>query len=207
MPWTQDQMAARAPGTGRRFLREPRHRHSHAGGQPHRRQGSVAAVRERHAGHRPVPDRGRGGRRPHQRRQADRDHHSRVVHLRQRPVVRHDPRRQDQPLDPGRHAGQREGRPGQLDDPGQDGQGHGRRHGPRGRRQARDRAHGTRGPEEGRDRGPEDPAGLHAAPDGRGRRRSHHHRPGRPGRDARGSEGRGTGAGRGLPMHCRRRPA
>jgi hypothetical protein len=36
-------------------------------------------------------------------------------------------------LDPRRDAGQREGRPGQLDDPREDGQGHGRRDGPGGR--------------------------------------------------------------------------
>jgi hypothetical protein len=47
------------PRTRRRFLCEPGHRHPHAGGQLHRRQGSVAAVRERHAGHWPVPDRRR----------------------------------------------------------------------------------------------------------------------------------------------------
>ncbi len=48
--------------------------------------------------------------------------------------LRDDPRRQDQPGDPRRDAGQRKGRPGQLDDPRQDGQGHGRRDGPGGRR-------------------------------------------------------------------------
>ena len=37
-----------------------------------RRASRSAAVRERHARHRPVPDRGRGRRRPDQRRQADR---------------------------------------------------------------------------------------------------------------------------------------
>ncbi len=66
--------------------------------------------------------------------------------------LRDDPRRQDQPLDPRRDAGQRKGRPCQLDDPRQDGQGHGRRDGPRGRRRARDRADGARGKEEGRHR-------------------------------------------------------
>ena len=36
MPWTQDQMAARAAQElRRRLLREPGHRHSHAGGQPY----------------------------------------------------------------------------------------------------------------------------------------------------------------------------
>ena len=60
-----------------------------------------------------------------------------LVDLRLARLVRDDPRRQDQPLDPRRDAGQREGRPRQLDDPRQDGQGHGRRDGPRRRRRAR----------------------------------------------------------------------
>ena len=63
--------------------------------------------------------------------------HARLVDLRLARFVRDDPRRQDQPLDPRRDAGQREGRPRQLDDPGQDGQGHGRRDGSRRRRRAR----------------------------------------------------------------------
>ena len=86
MAWTQEQMAAqgrdRAQG---RLLRQPRHRHPDAGGQL-RAQGhrGLAAERERHARHRPVPDRGRGRRRPDQRRQADRDHDPGLVDLRQR---------------------------------------------------------------------------------------------------------------------------
>ena len=43
-------------------------------------------------------------------------------------------------VDPRRHAGGRERRPRQLDDPRQDGEGHGRRHGPRRRRQEGRRA-------------------------------------------------------------------
>ncbi len=64
-------------------------------------------------------------------------------------LVRDDPRRPHQPGHPRRDAGQQEGRPGQLDDPGQDGQGHGRRDGPRGRRQARGGADGAHRQEEG----------------------------------------------------------
>ena len=55
-------------------------------------------------------------------------------------------------------------RPGQLDDPRQDGQGHGRRDGPRARRQAGHRGHGAR--RQGRH--PQDRRGVHAALTGRG---------------------------------------
>ena len=74
MAWTRDQMAARAAKElQRRLLRQPRHRHPDAGGQLHPAgHRGHAAERERHARHRPVPDRGRGRRRPDQRRQADR---------------------------------------------------------------------------------------------------------------------------------------
>ena len=51
--------------------------------------------------------------------------------------LRHDPRRQDRRRDPRRHAGLGRRRPRQLDDPRQDGQGPGRRDGPRARRPAR----------------------------------------------------------------------
>src|SRR3984885_598372 len=54
-----------------------------------------------------------------------------------RRILRHGARRPYRSLDIGRDAGGAERRPRQLDDPGQDGQGHGRRHGSRRRRQAR----------------------------------------------------------------------
>ncbi len=98
----------------------------------------------------PVPDRGRGRRRPHQRRQADGDDAAGLVDLRLARLVRDDPRRQDQPVDPRRDAGQRQGRSRQLDDSRQDGQGHGRGDGPRRRRRARDRPDGARRAQEGR---------------------------------------------------------
>ena len=64
----------RGQGTAGRLLRQPRHRPADAGGQLRRPEHrGLAAERERHARHRPVPDRGRGRRRPDQRRQADRD--------------------------------------------------------------------------------------------------------------------------------------
>ncbi len=52
----------------------------------------------------------------------------------QRHLVRHDPRRQDRHGDPGCHGSGRERRSGQLDDPRQAGQGHGRGDGSGGRR-------------------------------------------------------------------------
>ena len=52
-----------------------------------------------------------------------------------RRFIRHDPRRAHRHRDPRRHAGGRERRPRQLDDPRQDGEGHGRRHGSGRRRQ------------------------------------------------------------------------
>ena len=65
---------ARGARTARRLLRQPRHRHSDAGVELHPdRHERAAAERERHARHRPVPVRGRGGPRPDQCRQAD--HH------------------------------------------------------------------------------------------------------------------------------------
>ena len=74
--------------------------------------------------------------------------------LLQRRLVRDDPRRPHRPLDPRRDAG----RPAKATIanwmiPGQDGEGHGRRDGPRRRREARGRDHGARRQE----RRPEDP--------------------------------------------------
>ena len=72
-------------------------------------------------------------------------------------------------------------RPRQLDDPRQDGEGPGRRHGPRARRPPQDRAHGARRQR----RLGEDRERVLAAAHRRRRRRPHHHRPRRHRRDAR----------------------
>ena len=76
--------------------------------------------------------------------------------------LRHDPRRAHRPVHPGRDAGGRERRPRQLDDPRQDGQGHGRRDGPGRRRAARRRDDGAH--RQGR---AEDAEALHPAADRR----------------------------------------
>ncbi len=87
----------------RRVLRQSRHRHSDAGGQPPPR-GDVdpVALGERHARHGAVPVRGRGRRRPDQRRQADGDRAADHQLLRQRRQLRHGARRAYRHLDPGR---------------------------------------------------------------------------------------------------------
>jgi len=87
----------------------------------------------------------------------------------------HDPWRQDQPVYFGCHAGERKRRFGQLDDSGQDGQGHGWRHGFGGWCQTRHHFDGTCGQEKRRHRGFKNPASMHLALDGRGRGRPHHH--------------------------------
>ena len=84
----------------------------------------------------PVPDRRRGRPGPHQRRQADRHGHPGCELLLERRLVRDDPRRPHRPRHPRRHGGLRARRPRQLDGPRQDGQGPGRRDGPRRRASA-----------------------------------------------------------------------
>ena len=81
-----------------------------------------------------------------------------------------------------------ERRPRQLDDPGQDGQGHGRRHGPGVRRQEGDRDDGARGPQ----RQAENRGRVHAAADRQRLRGPDHHR---PRRDRRRDRGRAVPAG------------
>jgi len=96
--------------------------------------------------------------------------------FRQPRQFRDDPRRQDQPCPSWAPCRSAKRATGQLDDSGQDGQGHGRRDGPGGRRQAGHRVDGTRGEEEGRHRGSQDPGEVHLAADRRRRCRPHHHR-------------------------------
>ena len=85
---------ARRAGIARWLLCESRHRHPDACRQLHP-QGHErhAAVRERTARHRAVPDGRQGGRRPHQRRQADDLDDSRLGVFLERRLVRDDPRR------------------------------------------------------------------------------------------------------------------
>ena len=107
MSWTREQMAARAASElTDGSLREPRHRAADAGAQLRRRRRRAgAAVGERHPRRRRLPDRGRGGPRPDQRRQGDRHPAPGRVVLRLRDLVRDDPRRQDRRRDPRRDAG------------------------------------------------------------------------------------------------------
>ena len=123
----------------------------------------ASAERERPARHRALPVRGRGRRGPHQRRQADRHELPTTSFFSSAESLRHDPRRPHRPRHPRRDAGLRARRSRQLDDSRQDGQGHGRRDGPRRRRQASRRRHGARG--QGR---AEAPASVHPAADRRG---------------------------------------
>ena len=69
--------------------------------------------------------------------------------------VRNDPRRPYRPFDPRCDAGGRERRSRQLDDPRQDGEGHGRRHGPCRRGEKGRRRDGAYGQGQGRLRGGE----------------------------------------------------
>ena len=119
MAWTREEMAAAGGlGADRRLLRQPRHRAADAGAELRRRRRRAgAAVGERHPRRRRLPVRGRGGPRPDQRRQGDRDAAARGVVLRLRDVVRDDPRRQDRRRDPRRDAGLGDRRHRQLDDP------------------------------------------------------------------------------------------
>ncbi len=151
---------ARRPGTARRLLREPRHRHAHAGRQLHSRgHGSRAAIRKRNARHRPVSLRGRGRRRPDQRRQGNGDRNSRHQLFFQRRFVRHDPRRAREHDRARRAAGGRKREPRELGDPRQKTEGHGRSDGPGGKFPARDHRHGTR-----HERRPaQDPEKVHAS--------------------------------------------
>ena len=97
-------------------------------------------------------------------------------YLLERRFLRDDPRRPHRPVDPRRHAGGRERRSRQLDDPRQDGEGHGRRDGPRRRRQAGRRRDGAHRQGQGRVGGAEASSTLQPAADRRGRGRHGDHR-------------------------------
>ncbi len=124
----------------------------------------------------PVPLRGRGGSRSHQCRQADHHRAADDELLLERRFLRDDPRRAHRPVDPRRHAGGRERRPRQLDDPRQDGEGHGRRDGPRRRGQEGRRGDGAHRQGQGRLGGAEAAAPLQPAAHRRGRGRHGDHR-------------------------------
>ncbi|CAA9485726.1 MAG: Succinyl-CoA:3-ketoacid-coenzyme A transferase subunit B, partial [uncultured Sphingomonadaceae bacterium] len=164
---------ARAAG---RLLRQPRHRHPDARGEPHpARGGGDPPVGERDARHRAVPVRRRGRPRPDQRGQADDLRAAFVELLQLRRQLRDDPRWAHRSHRARRDGGERRGRHRQLDDPGQDDQGHGRGDGPRRRRQEDHRGDGA----QRQGRLAEVHPGLHLAADWQERGGHDHHGPGR----------------------------
>ena len=168
---------ARSERAAGRLLRQSRHRHSDAGVELHPdRHERAAPKRERHARLRPVPLRRRRRPGPDQCRQADRHRAADHELLLLGRLVRDDPRRSHRPCAARRDAGRRERRSRQLDDPRQDGEGHGRRHGPRRRGEEGRRDHGAQRQGKGRLGRAEAPAQVLAAAHRRERRRHGDHR-------------------------------
>ena len=135
----------RREGTARRLLCESRHRHSDAGIELHPYGHARAAAIAKTACSAWGRSRLKATRMPTSSMRASRPSPNcrRPVISRVGRFLRHDPRRPYRPVDPGRHAGGAERRSRQLDDPRQDGEGDGRRHGPGGRREARCGGHGA----------------------------------------------------------------
>ena len=130
---------ARGKGIARRILCQPRHRDSDPGVELHSGRNGRCSCRARTAC-------SAWGRFPYEGEEdADLINAGKQTvselpttsYFSSRRILRHGARRPYRPVDFGRDAGGAERRPRQLDDPRQDGQGHGRRDGSRRRRQAR----------------------------------------------------------------------